>query len=144
MINDRGRTLRKADIRRLNRLTCDWLSTEQVLRKKHGPPTPRSMRAKSVKNIEALVRLVIWINDFSGSAEIERLSADRRVLQATGKHPEPCARHCEATAFKIEIRRLLKVVGLLDSALKEAFPSGASGIVFERWNAARRIEKGTP
>jgi hypothetical protein len=27
-------------------------------------------------------------------------------LQAEGKHPAPCARHCEATSFRIEIRRL--------------------------------------
>jgi hypothetical protein len=30
----------------------------------------------------------------------------RHALQAEGKHPAPCARHCEATAFGIEIRRL--------------------------------------
>jgi hypothetical protein len=27
-------------------------------------------------------------------------------LQAEGKHPAPCARHCEAKAFEIEIRSL--------------------------------------
>lgn len=32
--------------------------------------------------------------------------ADRRTLQATGKHPSPCARFCEATAFGIKIRGL--------------------------------------
>jgi len=32
--------------------------------------------------------------------------ADRRTLQAEGKHPAPCARECEANAFKIEIRQL--------------------------------------
>ena len=31
---------------------------------------------------------------------------DRRTLQAEGKHPAPCARHCEAKAFEIEIRGL--------------------------------------
>ena len=31
---------------------------------------------------------------------------DRRPLQAEGKHPAPCARHCEAKAFEIEIRSL--------------------------------------
>ena len=31
---------------------------------------------------------------------------DRRALQAEGKHPAPCARHCEAKAFEIEIRSL--------------------------------------
>ena len=31
---------------------------------------------------------------------------DRQELQANGTHPAPCARHCEAQAFKIEIRAL--------------------------------------
>jgi len=36
---------------------------------------------------------------------------DRRVLQAAGTHPAPCARHCEAKAFEIEIRRLKAALG---------------------------------
>ena len=31
---------------------------------------------------------------------------DRREQQSAGTHPAPCARHCEAQAFQIEIRRL--------------------------------------
>lgn len=31
---------------------------------------------------------------------------DRAPLQAAGIHPEPCARHCEANAYQIEIRRI--------------------------------------
>ena len=31
---------------------------------------------------------------------------NREVLQAEGKHPAPCARHCEANAFQIVIRNL--------------------------------------
>jgi hypothetical protein len=31
---------------------------------------------------------------------------DRQALQAAGTHPAPCARHCEAKAFEIEIRSL--------------------------------------
>lgn len=34
------------------------------------------------------------------------LDTDRRDLQSDGHHPAPCARHCEAMAFNIEIRRL--------------------------------------
>lgn len=37
---------------------------------------------------------------------IEREQADRHELQAQGKHPSPCARFCEATAFGIKIRDL--------------------------------------
>ena len=33
---------------------------------------------------------------------------DRQALQANGTHPAPCARHCEAQAFKVEIRNLKK------------------------------------
>lgn len=48
--------------------------------------------------------------DKSEAALVERdqrlteLEADRRVLQSTGEHPAPCARHCEANAFRIELR----------------------------------------
>ena len=31
---------------------------------------------------------------------------ERHELQAKGEHPAPCARHCEANAFKIVIRNL--------------------------------------
>jgi hypothetical protein len=31
---------------------------------------------------------------------------DRRALQAAGDHPAPCARHCEAKAYEIEIRSM--------------------------------------
>lgn len=37
---------------------------------------------------------------------------DRRILQAEGKHPAPCARFCESNAYEIEIRRLnMKLAG---------------------------------
>lgn len=35
---------------------------------------------------------------------------DRRELQADGKHPAPCARHCESTAYEIEIRQLKRAL----------------------------------
>jgi len=47
--------------------------------------------------------------------EFKRIEAEakRRSLQAAGTHPAPCARHCEAKAFEIEIRSL-------NSRLKQA------------------------
>lgn len=33
-------------------------------------------------------------------------SPERAELQAEGKHPGPCAKFCEATAYEIELRRL--------------------------------------
>jgi hypothetical protein len=44
---------------------------------------------------------------------------DRRPLQAAGTHPAPCARHCEAKAFELEIRSL-------NSRLKQALPMKAA------------------
>lgn len=32
--------------------------------------------------------------------------SERNKMQAAGTHPAPCARHCESTAYEIEIRRL--------------------------------------
>ena len=43
--------------------------------------------------------------------------SDRHEMQAAGTHPAPCARHCEATAFEIEIRRLRSEVTRLSSML---------------------------
>lgn len=43
--------------------------------------------------------------------------SDRHELQAAGTHPAPCARHCEATAFEIEIRRLGSEVTRLSSMI---------------------------
>ena len=40
---------------------------------------------------------------------------DRRNLQQQGKHPAPCAMHCEANAFEIELKRLRML-------LREALP----------------------
>jgi hypothetical protein len=42
----------------------------------------------------------------------------RTALQAEGKHPAPCARHCEATAFRIEERRLKATIVDLQAKVK--------------------------
>ena len=42
------------------------------------------------------------------------IEADRIAQQAAGTHPGPCARHCEANAFQIEIRRLQSHVSALE------------------------------
>ena len=42
------------------------------------------------------------------------IEADRIAQQAAGTHPAPCARHCEANAFQIEIRRLQSHVSALE------------------------------
>lgn len=44
---------------------------------------------------------------------------DRHELQKQGNHPAPCARHCEATAFEVEIRRL-------KALLRDALPHVAA------------------
>lgn len=44
---------------------------------------------------------------------------DRRVLQAKGKHPAPCARFCESNAYEIELRRLKARNALLESEAEQ-------------------------
>lgn len=49
--------------------------------------------------------------------------SDRHEMQAAGTHPAPCARHCESTAYEIEIRRLRhdieRHVGIATEATQE-------------------------
>lgn len=52
-------------------------------------------------------------------ARIAELEADRRVLQSTGEHPAPCARHCEANAFRIELRNKDARIVELDKRVAE-------------------------
>ena len=52
--------------------------------------------------------------------------ADRHTLQAAGKHPAPCARFCEATAFQIKIRGLEGELADLKAA-QPALPFGVGG-----------------
>lgn len=37
---------------------------------------------------------------------LQKAATDRHALQAAGAHPAPCARYCEAQAFRIELRNL--------------------------------------
>lgn len=56
-------------------------------------------------------------------AEIARLTnllEHRAELQSAGTHPAPCARHCEAVAFEIEIRGLKRQRDALLSAARKA------------------------
>ena len=52
-------------------------------------------------------------------ARIAELEADRRVLQSPGEHPAPCARHCEANAFRIELRNKDARIAELDKRVAE-------------------------
>ena len=58
--------------------------------------------------------------DYVGALEtrIAELEADRRVLQSTGEHPAPCARHCEANAFRIELRNKDARIAELEAPLR--------------------------
>ncbi len=73
----------------------------------------------AVEMRDAFIRLDDGLSGFSqinivcGEENIGTLSLTpeggqptRHDLQKEGKHPAPCARFCEATAFEIEIRRL--------------------------------------
>lgn len=64
--------------------------------------------------------------------------ARRQALQAEGKHPAPCARHCEANAFQIEVRRLEAVE--LDLHRKLAAEKLRADQGWARWEAANRAK----
>lgn len=42
----------------------------------------------------------------------------RHTLQAQGKHPAPCARFCEANAFRIEERQQARLIADLEAQVK--------------------------
>lgn len=75
-------------------------------------------------------------------AEIERLNSDRRVLQADGKHPAPCARHCEANAFNIELSRAKKTIERKDALLREALNALEASQRYVEASANARLEIG--
>lgn len=50
---------------------------------------------------------------FGDDVEITMAQPDRRIAQSQGTHPAPCARHCDAAAYEIEIRGLRKRVQTL-------------------------------
>jgi hypothetical protein len=52
------------------------------------------------------LELILYLQAEMAKCEQPEQEPDRRALQAEGKHPAPCARHCEAKAFEIEIRSL--------------------------------------
>ena len=58
----------------------------------------------------------------SMQAEIDELRAElakecRHIKQAEGKHPAPCARFCESTAYEIELRQMKAENSKLRAAL---------------------------
>lgn len=53
--------------------------------------------------------------------QIALMAEDRRILQADGQHPAPCARFCEATAFKYEIKRMTNEGDQLKTAKAELY-----------------------
>lgn len=71
-------------------------------------------------------------------ARVKELETGRHALQAEGKHPAPCARHCEAQAFKIEVRRLEAVE--LDMHRKLAAETLRADQGWARYEAANRAK----
>ena len=64
------------------------------------------------------VRYLTWNKPDDRFAPVA-LYADRHAPQAEGNHPAPCARHCEANAFRIEIRNLKSQVVRLEAQRDE-------------------------
>lgn len=69
---------------------------------------------------------------------VKELEAERQALQAEGKHPAPCARHCEANAYQIEVRRLVAVE--LDMHRKLAAETLRADQGWARYEAANRAK----
>jgi hypothetical protein len=70
--------------------------------------------------------------------QVRRMRSERHALQAEGKHPAPCARFCEATAFRIEIRGLEAENARMRSELERPMSSEATVLVHD--NARLRAE----
>lgn len=75
----------------------------------------RARAAHELRRLHAQTQALIAENETlragydAARLEIESLqkaATDRHALQATGAHPAPCARYCEAVAFNIERRNL--------------------------------------
>ena len=78
---------------------------------------------------------------------VAELEADRQTLQRDGRHPAPCARHCEAAAFSAEIslrdsqisklendKKLLhKAAGQLLKAWQEPSDKGEKRAAFDNY-----------
>lgn len=69
---------------------------------------------------------------------VKELETERQALQAEGKHPAPCARHCEANAYQIEVRRLVAVE--LDMHRKLAAEVLRADQGWARYEAANRAK----
>ena len=70
-------------------------------------------KCPNLKNCEGACFVCEYWNSETGEMEYPLAAQlaqepDRQTLQANGTHPAPCARHCEAQAFKVEIRNLKK------------------------------------
>ncbi len=48
-------------------------------------------------------------------AQAGQVLTDRHTLQAQGKHPAPCARFCEANAFRIKERQQARLIAELEA-----------------------------
>lgn len=65
--------------------------------------------------IEAAIRALPSQQDHSADAN---KMVDRHTLQAEGKHPAPCARFCEANAFRIEERQQARLIAELEAQVR--------------------------
>lgn len=82
--------------------------------------------------------IVVLGDCLKAEARVKELEASRQALQAEGKHPAPCARHCEANAFQIEVRRLEAIE--LDMHRKLAAETLRADHGWARYEAANRAK----
>ncbi|WP_009522290.1 hypothetical protein [Imbroritus primus] len=89
-------------------------------------------------------RVVKVPDETSDEYEVEPVSIyaapqpSRHELQATGGHPAPCARHCEANAFEIEIRRLKSSAEAVRNAALEEAAKICEWAISEHWTESAK------
>jgi hypothetical protein len=85
--------------------------------------------------IEAAIRALPSQQDHFADANT---LVGRHTLQAQGKHPAPCARFCEANAFRIEERQQARLIAELEAKVK------ALSLDAARYRELRHIESSIP
>ncbi|PIG25835.1 hypothetical protein CLU93_5475 [Janthinobacterium sp. 35] len=105
----------EADLKQVNEWRAAALTESQTL---------GELWASKVEQAEARVKELQAELDIELERAYDRLlaartnkQADRQVLQADGRHPAPCARDCEAPAFKNQVRERDARIAQLEARL---------------------------
>jgi septal ring factor EnvC (AmiA/AmiB activator) len=102
--------------------------------------------AAELRRLEAEnTRLQASLEECSGNCtaledQVRRMRSERHTLQAEGKHPAPCARFCESTAFQIKIRGLDAENARMRSELERPMSSEATVLVHDNTRLRAEVQ----